>query len=337
MKTFSLCIRASLISLLAATAQATPKIQFDTNLFDFGHLDGIQYVTGSFKFKNVGDTDLKVEPPKPSCGCTDAKVVPDTLAPGQSGEVTYRINLEHRMVKNFKTIAINSNDPRTPTVTLKAQLEFEPVYDIDAKKVMVTVPIGKDEGSESFSVTRPDEHPLGIDRIVSSHDFITASVEAKPADNTGQIVVTLKRVPNAPARFEGWLKLYNSQFSKDVPVRTIGVIGAIEGELAASPRGLYWMFSDQGTDLSKYPATALSRSVQLKSVLGHDVQIKSAKCSIKGTSVQIVPKDPGKTFDLVLKLDEVPRGFVNGKVTLETSLASLPTMEVPVTISVFKP
>jgi hypothetical protein len=49
-----------------------------------------------------------------------------------------------------------------------------------------------------------------------------------------------------------------------------------------------------------------------------------------------VPKEPGKTFDLVLKLDEVPHAFVNGKVTLETSLESLPMMEVPVTINVFK-
>lgn len=337
MKTFSFCIRASIVTVLAASVHATPKIQFESDLVDFGHLEGIEFVTGAFKCKNAGDTPLKLDPPKPSCGCTDAKITPDTLAPGQSGEVTFRINLDHAMVKGQKTIAIISNDPQTPIVTLKAQLEFDPVYQIGAKKVLVTLPVGKDEASENISINRPDDRPLGIDRIVASHEWFSAAIEAKPGDNTGQIVVTLKRSPHVPAHFEGTLKLYNSQLSKDVPVRTIGVTATVEGELAASPRGLYWMFSDQGSDLSKYPATALSRSVQLKSVLGHDVEIKSAKCSIKGTSVQIVPKEPGKTFDLVLKLDEVPSGFVNGKVTVETSLTSLPTMEVPVTINVFKP
>jgi hypothetical protein len=38
----------------------------------------------------------------------------------------------------------------------------------------------------------------------------------------------------------------------------------------------------------------------------------------------------------VRKIDEVPHAFVTGKVTVETSLESLPTMEVPVTINVFK-
>ena len=123
---------------------------------------------------------------------------------------------------------------------------------------------------------------------------------------------------------------------RDTPVRTITVIGEIEGELAATPRGVYWMFADQGNDLKAYPAAALSKSVQLKSILGHDVEIKSAKSSIKGTSVQVVAKEPGRLFDLVLKLDELPHGFVTGKVTLETSLQSLPVMEVPVTISVLK-
>src|SRR5690349_17162140 len=106
MKKLCLCLCASLACTLV---QAAPSIQFETNFFDFGHLVGVESVSGNFKFKNVGDEVLKLDPPHPSCGCTDAKATPDTLAPGQSGEITYRIVLDHAMSKNQKAITIVSN------------------------------------------------------------------------------------------------------------------------------------------------------------------------------------------------------------------------------------
>ncbi|MDB6056391.1 MAG: hypothetical protein JWO95_235 [Verrucomicrobiales bacterium] len=328
MKISALCFCASVACL---SLQASPRIQFETNFFDFGHLAGVESASGTFKFKNVGDAVLKLDPPRPSCGCTDAKASPDTLAPGESGVISYKINLDHSMVKNEKMIAILSNDPQTPSVTLKAQLAYDPVYQINEKSIRVTVPVGKDEATESLTIARPDNQPLGIDRITTSQEWISGAIDEKQ----GLINVTIKRSTQVPPHFTGSLKLWNSKCG-NVPVRTISVIGEIEGELAASPRGLYWVFAEQGNDLKAYPPTALSKSVQLKSVLGHEVEIKNAKCTIKGTSVEVVPKEGGKLFDLVLKLDEVPHGFVTGKVTLETSLQSMPQMEVPVTISVFK-
>jgi hypothetical protein len=50
--------------------------------------------------------------------------------------------------------------------------------------------------------------------------------------------------------------------------------------------------------------------------------------------MNVVPKVPGKVFDLILRFDELPAEFSNGKVTIETSLASLPKIEVPMTVAV---
>ena len=55
---------------LAAQAEGTPKIQFGQTVYDFGKTSQVASVSGVFKFKNVGDGILKIEPPKPSCGCT---------------------------------------------------------------------------------------------------------------------------------------------------------------------------------------------------------------------------------------------------------------------------
>ena len=61
-------------------AEGIPKIQFDQTLCDFGTTSQVTTVSGIFKFKNTGDGILKMEKPKPSCGCTAAEVKPDTLA-----------------------------------------------------------------------------------------------------------------------------------------------------------------------------------------------------------------------------------------------------------------
>jgi hypothetical protein len=63
------------------------------------------------------------------------------------------------------------------------------------------------------------------------------------------------------------------------------------------------------------------------------VELKNARSSISGLEVKVVPKGTGK-FDLVLKFAELPETFTNGSVTVETSLASLPKLEVPLTIAV---
>jgi hypothetical protein len=110
--------------------------------------------------------------------------------------------------------------------------------------------------------------------------------------------------------------------------------GEILGELSANPRSLYWVIPDLGKDKSAYPEEALTRKVELKSVLGHEVEIKKITSTIKGLSTKIVPKVPGKAFDLILQFDELPTEFSNGKVTIETSLASLPRIEVPMTVAV---
>src|SRR5437016_1906027 len=46
-----------------APVKGTPRIQFETNLFDFGKITGVETMSGTFKFKNVGNSILKIDPP----------------------------------------------------------------------------------------------------------------------------------------------------------------------------------------------------------------------------------------------------------------------------------
>src|SRR6185295_6202751 len=85
-----------------------PCIQFETNFFDFGSITTGEKLAGVFKFKNVGTGVLKVEPPQSSCDCTEPIAKPDTLAPGESGEMAYTIKLD-RALNGQRLINVHSN------------------------------------------------------------------------------------------------------------------------------------------------------------------------------------------------------------------------------------
>jgi hypothetical protein len=318
----------------AASGKGIPQIQFETNYVDFGKTSTIDTLSGVFKFKNVGDGILKVERPEPSCDCTDSQVKPDTLAPGESGEVVYVIKLDHPL-DGQRYITVRSNDPKTPALKLTMKIDHTPLYELSPKAIVITVPAGKKEGQSVFTVSRGDDKPLEIDRITGSDPAITGAFEAdsKPEENTGRIVVKVHRASDSPAAVKGTLQMWNrNQPSK--PVQTIPVVGQILGELAAYPAQIYWVIPNLGTNKSAYSPQSLTKTIELTSVLGRDVQLKNPASNIKGLSMRIVPKKPGRQFDLVLNFDELPTEFSNSKVTLETSLASLPRIDIPVTVAV---
>jgi len=316
-----------------AAAKGGPRIEFETNLFDFGKITAVETLSGTFKFKNVGDAVLKVDPPMASCECTEPKVIPDTVAPGESGEVRFTIKLD-RPLNGQRMIMVHSNDPKTPNVHLTLQMDYTPLYEFSPKTLTIILPAGKDVIESHVAVIRKDGRSLGVDRITASQDWISAALDssAGPLDSSGQINVTVHRPSGPPAPIGATIQLWSSQSPQ--PLQSLPVTGEILGELAANPRSLYWVIPDFGKDKSAYPKEALTRKIELKSILGHEVELKKITSSIKGLSTKVVAKVPGKTFDLVLKFEELPTEFSNGKVTIETSLASLPRIEVPVTIAV---
>lgn len=335
------CISSSLSFINAAepetktvSRKGVPKIQFTTNFFDFGKVTATETMSGEFTFKNIGDGVLKVDPPQASCDCTEPVVRPDTIAPGETGKILYTIKLE-RALNGQRTIRVHSNDPETPFVTLTMQMDYTPLYEMNPKALIAKLPPGKDEIQQHFTVTRMDGKPLRIDRFKTSKDWITASFgpSFKPEDSSAQVNVTVHRPSGPPGLINAKVELWGND-QNNHPLQTMSLTGEIYGEFAASPSRLYWVIPDLGKDKSAYPAEALTKKIQLVSVLGHEVEVKSATCDVKEMNVQVVPKEPRKTYDLVLKFNELPQVFTNAKVTIETSLASLPKIEVPLTISV---
>lgn len=343
MKTTSI---AGLIVLLGAfcftstvraddSSQGTPIIQFQTNFYDFGKLIAPGKVSGVFKFKNAGNGVLELAQPEVSCGCTDAKAVPERLAPGQSGEITYSINLDHMMGLVQKHITVHSNDPKTPDIDLTIQLNYIPLYELDPMVMQTLIPANEDAVHRSFKIVRNDGRPLEIKKLVASQKWVAAALDPSttPGASSATIDVTVHR-PEQPRS----LMLANVQVwatnQPDRPVQTLYLSCQVQGQLKATPAQIYWVIPDFGTSISNYPAQSLTRTVKLDSILGNPVKIQHVSSSVKGMSVRAVSTDGGKSFNLVLKFAELPKQFLSGNVTVATLAQGLPALTVPVIVSV---
>ena len=194
-----------------AWATNTAKIHFEQTVYDFGKTSQVETVTGTFKFKNVGDGVLKIEAPKPSCGCTVASLKPDTLPPGETGELVFALNLGRSRATMEKIITVKSNDPQTPEVLLTIKVDYTPLYDINPIALAPSVPFGGKATNLFVTITRTDGKPLGIQRLEPSKPWVTAQVKVEPgakADaSTARILIEVQP-DGPPRRFNEYVHVY---------------------------------------------------------------------------------------------------------------------------------
>ena len=322
---------------LAALAEGAPKIQFDQTVYDFGKTSQVASVTGVFKFKNVGDAILKIEPPKPTCGCTVAELKPDTLPPGATGELPFTLNLGLYRATLEKRIAVKSNDPQTPEISLTIKVDYTPLYDLSPMTLAPKLEFGVNEAAEFTTIARTDGKPLRLGRLVASKPWITATVEpsAQADEATARIRVAIQR-DGPPRRFNEFIQVYAAEQTNS-PVSSIYVYGQIMGEISLSPEALYWSVTDAAETGAERPEAMVLRRVTIRSADGKAIELKNPQSTIKGLNVELVPKEAGKVYELVARLDEVPASTVSGNVSFETSVAAQSRVEVPVIVNVFKP
>ena len=102
-----------------------PKIEFKSNVVDYGEIikgsDGIRI----FTFINSGDMPLKITKVYSSCGCTIPKKPEAPVAPGETGEIQVKYDT-NRVGPIRKTITVNSNAAGTPIVSLKIKGTVQP-------------------------------------------------------------------------------------------------------------------------------------------------------------------------------------------------------------------
>lgn len=102
-----------------------PQIKFETTDFDFGTVKDTGLVKFSYKFSNLGKTDLKILKVKASCGCTAPTPEKTTLKKGENSEIMVTFDPKGRKGEQHKTITVITNDPNKSNIVLNFKGKVE--------------------------------------------------------------------------------------------------------------------------------------------------------------------------------------------------------------------
>ncbi|MDN3492876.1 DUF1573 domain-containing protein [Winogradskyella bathintestinalis] len=117
MKNLIAILFVGLISLGSFAQEKVAKIEFKTDVIDYGTIEKGADGVRTFEFTNTGDAPLVISNVKSTCGCTVPKKPKGPILPGETGEIEVKYDTK-RVNPIRKTITVFSN-AETPTVALK--------------------------------------------------------------------------------------------------------------------------------------------------------------------------------------------------------------------------
>ena len=102
---------------LTAQDKKVAKIEFKTDVIDYGTIEKGADGVRTFEFTNTGNAPLIISNVKSTCGCTVPKKPKGPIMPGESGEIEVKYDT-NRVGPIRKTISVSSNAV-TPVVALQ--------------------------------------------------------------------------------------------------------------------------------------------------------------------------------------------------------------------------
>jgi len=117
MKNLVAILFVGLISFGSLAQEKVAKIEFETDVIDYGTIEKGADGLRTFVFTNTGNAPLIISKVSSTCGCTVPKKPKDPIMPGETGEIQVKYDTK-RVMPIRKTITVLSNAD-TPTVALK--------------------------------------------------------------------------------------------------------------------------------------------------------------------------------------------------------------------------
>ncbi len=117
MKHFLTILFIGLVSFSVNAQEKVAKIEFKTDVIDYGTIEKGANGIRVFEFTNTGDAPLIITKVKSSCGCTVPSWPEEPIMPGKIGKIEVKYDTK-RVMPIRKTITVTSN-ANTPTVALK--------------------------------------------------------------------------------------------------------------------------------------------------------------------------------------------------------------------------
>ena len=105
-------------STAAAADQEGPRIRVEPSSVEFGEVQPGQTLRKELRVSNLGDQTLIIGRISKSCGCTEASVKEDSLAPGSSTPLLVVVKTPEFPGPIEQRVVVSSNDPKVPLLKL---------------------------------------------------------------------------------------------------------------------------------------------------------------------------------------------------------------------------
>jgi len=100
-----------------------PFFEFEEEVKNFGQITQGEVVSTSFRFKNVGKSDLIISSAQGSCGCTVPEWPKEPIKPGQESVIKVTFDSNGKQGTQNKTITLVANTiPNTRVIALKGEV-----------------------------------------------------------------------------------------------------------------------------------------------------------------------------------------------------------------------
>jgi hypothetical protein len=117
MRNLIIILFVGLVSFGSFAQEKVAKIEFKTDVIDYGTIEKGSDGVRIFEFTNTGNAPLIISSVKSTCGCTVPKKPKGPIMPGKIGKIEVKYDTK-RVNPIRKTITVISNAD-TPTVALK--------------------------------------------------------------------------------------------------------------------------------------------------------------------------------------------------------------------------
>ncbi|MHC4437364.1 MAG: DUF1573 domain-containing protein [Planctomycetota bacterium] len=192
--------------IVAEPDKPSPKITFESEVFDFGQVGPNRKNTGKIKFTNTGDALLKITKVARCCGVV-TRLGKMEYEPGESGQLKVEWNSGSRPSTLRRKLTIHSNDPQSPQtiINLKAKV----VLQVDWNPKSLRLLLDKENaGCPKITINSIDKQPFSILQFKSTANCITAdfdpsveatkfilepkvNIDAMPKNSKGRITINL--------------------------------------------------------------------------------------------------------------------------------------------------
>jgi hypothetical protein len=145
------------------------EIDEGQNINTGNHLRGKEVIY-EIKFKNSGDSDLKITGVQTSCGCSSALISSDNITPGESGSIKFTFNGQgYGMVS--KAVTVTTNETSNPSHVIYMTMNMVDPVTLNPQSIITEGKVG-DELKQSATLQNSLDKEIDINEITSNTPVI---------------------------------------------------------------------------------------------------------------------------------------------------------------------